>query len=183
MHRTQTPNPAAATTASYDYYTAYAIILLLLLSTAAISHAAELRIGLAAIVITPPVGTPLAGYYETASPTPFTMISMPKSSSSNAAATARPWFPATSSACRSPSQEAHRLIEQQTGLKPDQVMISATHAHTGPILPGQPPAKPAMAPAAISPRNMSSNCPENRRRRQTGHRQTRARRRLRRRRS
>jgi hypothetical protein len=35
------------------------------------------------------------------------------------------------------AQEARRLIEKDTGLKPDQVMISATHAHTGPILPGR----------------------------------------------
>ena len=35
------------------------------------------------------------------------------------------------------AQEARRLIERDTGLKAEQVMISATHSHTGPILPGR----------------------------------------------
>src|SRR6266576_1938203 len=35
------------------------------------------------------------------------------------------------------ASEARRLIEKDTGLKAEQVMISATHAHTGPVLPGR----------------------------------------------
>ena len=104
----------------------------------AIAAAAELRIGSAAVVITPPLGTPLAGYYETrisdsvhddlyakaivlecggnrAAMVSCDLISMPITV----------------------AQEARRLIERDTGLKADQVTISATHAHTGPILPGR----------------------------------------------
>jgi len=108
------------------------------MAIAGIAGGAELRIGSAAVVITPALGTLLAGYYETrisdgvhddlyakamvlecggtrAAMVCCDLISMPLNV----------------------AQEARRLIEKDTGLKPDQVMISATHTHTGPILPGR----------------------------------------------
>src|SRR5205085_2458427 len=114
------------------------ISFLTVVAMAGIAGAAELKVGSAAVVITPPIGTPLAGYYETrisegvhddlyakalvlecggarAAMVSCDLITMPP----NVAA------------------EARRLIERDTGLKADQVMISATHAHTGPILPGR----------------------------------------------
>src|SRR5882724_2144848 len=114
------------------------ISLLIIIAVGGAVSAAELRIGASALVITPPLGTPLAGYYETrisdsvhddlyakalvlecggtrAAMVSCDLISMPITV----------------------TQEARRLIEQDTGLKPDQVMISATHTHTGPILPGR----------------------------------------------
>src|SRR3954470_24599755 len=114
------------------------IISLLLCTFVTVAGAAELKIGSAAVVITPQLGTPLAGYYETrisnavhddlyakavvlecggnrAAMVSCDLISMPITV----------------------AQEARKIIEQQTGLKPEQVMISATHAHTGPILPGR----------------------------------------------
>src|SRR3954468_7175382 len=100
--------------------------------------AAEIRVGSAAVVITPQIGTPLAGYYEAriskdvhddlyaralviecgggrAAMVCCDLITMPPNV----------------------AQQARRLIEKDTGLKPEQVMISATHSHTGPILPGR----------------------------------------------
>jgi len=114
------------------------ISFLIVMAIAGIASGAELRIGSAAVVITPPLGTPLAGYYETrisdsvhddlyaralvlecggtrAAMVCCDLITMPPNI----------------------AQEARRLIEKDTGLKPDQVMISATHTHTGPILPGR----------------------------------------------
>src|SRR3954470_2759440 len=114
------------------------IISLLLCTFVTVAGAAELRVGSAAVVITPPVGTPLAGYYETrisdavhddlyakalvlecggnrAAMVSCDLISMPITVAS----------------------EARRLIEKETGLRAEQVMISATHSHTGPILPGR----------------------------------------------
>jgi neutral ceramidase len=114
------------------------ILFLIVLAAAGIVNSAEVRVGSAAVVITPPIGTPLAGYYETrisqgvhddlyakalvlvcggtrAAMVCCDLITMPP----NVAG------------------EARRLIEKDTGLKPAQVMISATHCHTGPILPGR----------------------------------------------
>src|SRR5205823_3819250 len=114
------------------------ISVLIIFAAGGLTAAADLRIGSAAVVITPPLGTPLAGYYETrisdsvhddlyakaiiiecggarAAMVSCDLISMPIIVAA----------------------EARKIIEQQTGLKPDQVIISATHAHTGPILPGR----------------------------------------------
>src|SRR5438045_8717814 len=104
------------------------IISLLLFTFVTVAGAAELKIGSAAVVITPQLGTPLAGYYNTrisdgvhddlyakamvlecggrrAAMVCCDLITMPL----NVAA------------------EARRLIEKETGLKAEQVMISATH--------------------------------------------------------
>src|SRR4051812_32636062 len=114
------------------------IILFLILAMVGVASGAELKVGSAAVVITPQIGTPLAGYYETrisdgvhddlyakaivlecggarAAMVCCDLITMPPNVAS----------------------EARRLIEKETGLKADQGMISATHAHTGPILPGR----------------------------------------------
>ena len=114
------------------------IISFLIFTCTAFCSAVELKVGSAAVVITPPLGTPLAGYYETrisdavhddlyakalvleCGGTRAAMVSCDLIS-----------MPITVTA------EARKIIEQQTGLKPDQVMISATHAHTGPILPAK----------------------------------------------
>ena len=114
------------------------IISFLIVLLTGIANAAQLRVGSAAVVITPQLGTPLAGYYNTrisdsvhddlfakavllecggtrAAMVCCDLITMPP----NVAAKAR------------------ELIEKETGLKGDQVIISATHTHTGPILPGR----------------------------------------------
>ena len=41
------------------------ISFLMVLGVVGIANGAEVRVGSAAVVITPPIGTPLAGYYET----------------------------------------------------------------------------------------------------------------------
>src|SRR3954463_9861978 len=101
------------------------IISFLIVAMVGVASGGELKVGSAAVVITPPIGTPLAGYYETrisqgvhddlyakalvlecggtrAAMVCCDLITMPP----NVAG------------------EARRLIEKDTGLKPAQVMIS-----------------------------------------------------------
>jgi neutral ceramidase len=107
-------------------------ILLALTQTMA---AADLRVGVGSVKITPPPGAPMAGYYynraadgvhddlwakalvleldgERAALVSCDIASLP-----------RPFVEA-----------ARRLVAQQTGIPGDRVMISATHTHTGPVL-------------------------------------------------
>src|SRR5438045_3850011 len=114
------------------------IISLLLFTFVTVAGAAELKIGSAALVITPQLGTPLAGYYETRISDAvhddlYAKAIVLECGGNRAAMVSCDLIsmPITVAA------EARRLIQRDTGLKPDQVMISATHAHTGPILPGR----------------------------------------------
>lgn len=96
--------------------------------------AGEFKAGAAAVVITPPVGTPLAGSYalrpsngvldelyakaivveQDGVKAAFVVLDI--------AYTARPVVAA-----------ARKLIAEQSGIAPDRVMISATHTHSGPV--------------------------------------------------
>src|SRR5437870_4854383 len=98
------------------------IFFLIIITVAGLASAAELRVGAAAVVITPPAGTPLAGYYETR---------ISEGAHDDLYAKALVSMPLNVAA------EARRIIEKNTGLTSEQVMISATHTHTGPILPGR----------------------------------------------
>lgn len=109
--------------------------LIILLSLGSLVQAADLRVGAAAEVITPPEGTPLAGYYGfrgtktvlddihskaivlelgdvLAAIVVCDLISLP----------------------RHVVTEARRQIEKATGIPGSHVMISATHTHTGPVI-------------------------------------------------
>lgn len=104
---------------------------------AATATAGELRVGASAVKITPPNGTPMAGYYglresqgvlddlyakaivlddgkTKAAMVVCDLIGMP----------------------RPPVIEARKRIAEKTGIPGDHVMISATHAHTGPVVIG-----------------------------------------------
>ena len=98
-------------------------------------HAAELHVGAAAVVITPPEGTPLAGYYSIrGSKTVIDDIY------SKAIVLEKDGVKAALVVCdlislpRHSVNEARRIIEKQTGIPGANVMISATHTHTGPVL-------------------------------------------------
>jgi hypothetical protein len=105
------------------------------LLSAATANAGELRVGAAAVVITPPPGTPMAGYYSArgadgvlddlygkalvlehdgvrAAVVVCDLISLP----------------------RHTVVAARTLIEQRTGIPGGHVLISATHTHTGPVV-------------------------------------------------
>jgi hypothetical protein len=97
--------------------------------------AADLRVGRAAVDITPPAGIPMAGYYNvrvaTGTHDPLHAKALVLEMDGAKAALV---------ACdlvgveRTIVEEARELISKTTGLRGEQVMISATHSHTGPLL-------------------------------------------------
>jgi len=106
----------------------------LLLVTAA--PAGELRVGAAAVVITPAVGAPMAGYYS-----PRAAEGVDDDLHAKALVLEQDGAKVAMVVCdlismpRPVAEEARRLIRQSSGLPPERVMISATHTHTGPVLP------------------------------------------------
>ncbi|NWF83288.1 MAG: hypothetical protein HXY18_05610 [Bryobacteraceae bacterium] len=105
--------------------------------TVLLAFAAALSAGTAQVKITPPDGAPMAGYYYERGTTGVHDDLWAKSlvleaGGERAALVACDLIHLT----RGVVSEAKRLIEQQSGLKPHQVMISATHAHTGPVVAG-----------------------------------------------
>jgi hypothetical protein len=107
----------------------------LVFATAATAHAGELWVGAAAVAITPPVGTPMAGYYyaraaEGVHDDLYAKVIVLEQDGSKAALVALDLISTTPLLVR----EARREIQRTTGLRGSHVMISATHAHTGPVL-------------------------------------------------
>ncbi|MGE0130268.1 MAG: neutral/alkaline non-lysosomal ceramidase N-terminal domain-containing protein [Blastocatellales bacterium] len=97
--------------------------------------AGELRAGASAVVITPPAGTPLAGYYE-----PRGSTGALDDIYSKALVIEQDGVKVAIVVCdlltipRQTVAAARKLIEEQTGIPGANVMISATHQHTGPVV-------------------------------------------------
>jgi len=97
-----------------------------------------LRAGAAAVKITPPMGMPMAGYYYNRGAEGVHDDLMAK-----ALVLEKDGVKAALVACDLASvsrpivEEARKLIQEQTGIPAERVMISATHAHTGPVLLGR----------------------------------------------
>ena len=113
------------------------LCLSLLGSTAA---AAEIRAGASAVDITPEPGTPMAGYYheraaEGVHDPLFAKALVLDVGGSKAALVALDLITTT----RDLVADARREIETACGIPGDRVMISATHAHTGPVISGRGP--------------------------------------------
>lgn len=99
--------------------------------------AGELRVGAAAVNITPPVGIPMAGYYA---------IRLAEGTHDELNAKAivleQDGVKAALVAVdlvtlpRPTVEEARHIIAQTTHVPPEAVMMSATHSHTGPLLSG-----------------------------------------------
>src|SRR6478672_10806182 len=108
---------------------------LLFLLLAAPAVAAELRVGAAATVITPPEGTPLAGYYsERGSKTVLDDIRSKAVVLEVGDTRAALVVCDLISLPRHVVTEARRQIEAATRIPGSHVMISATHTHTGPVI-------------------------------------------------
>jgi Neutral/alkaline non-lysosomal ceramidase, N-terminal len=95
----------------------------------------ELRVGAAAVVITPPIGTPMAGYYseraaEGVHDDLYAKALVLEKDGAKAALVSLDLI----STVRQVVTEARREIERTTGVRGDAVMISATHSHTGPLM-------------------------------------------------
>jgi hypothetical protein len=99
------------------------------------SWGGELRVGGAAVVINPPVGIPLAGYYS-----PRGAVDIMDDLFAKALVLEKDGVKAALVVCdlisipRPTVEAARRLIAEQTGIPSTHVMISATHQHTGPVL-------------------------------------------------
>jgi neutral ceramidase len=110
-----------------------ALFLLILCSAA---QAGELRVGAAAVSITPPLGAALAGYYS-----PRQASAVHDELYASALVMEQDGSKASMVVCdlltlpRGIVLPSRQLIEQQCGIAADRVMISATHTHTGPALP------------------------------------------------
>jgi hypothetical protein len=108
---------------------------LLTLALAPALHAAELTVGAAATDITPPRGCPMAGYYSvrgaegTHDPL-FAKALVLEKDGVKVALVALDLISTT----RGLVDETRKLVEKETGIAGKNVMISATHSHTGPVL-------------------------------------------------
>ncbi len=96
---------------------------------------ADLRVGTAAVKISPPSGTPMAGYYyargsEDVIDDLFAKAAVLDDGSTKVALVVCDLITLP----RNTVLDARQLIEQQTGIPGGHVMISATHTHTGPSL-------------------------------------------------
>ncbi len=107
-----------------------------LLVSASLASAQNLRVGTAEVVITPPAGMPMAGYYATRLLTGVhddlhakaIVISSGPQTVALVACDLVGLPPAI-------IEEARQLIEKDSGIPAANVMISATHTHTGPLIP------------------------------------------------
>ncbi len=110
-----------------------------LLLSGTTAFAADLRAGAAEVVITPPLGAPMAGYYTNRAAT-----GVHDDLHAKALVFDKDGVRVALVACdlanlpRQYSEEARRIIQRETGIAADHVMISATHTHTGPVLLTQP---------------------------------------------
>jgi neutral ceramidase len=110
--------------------------LLILLAGASLASAQGLSAGAAQVTISPPPGTPMAGYYATRLSTGVhddlhakaIVISSAGQQVALVACDLVGIPPAV-------VEEARALIQRATGIPAANVMISATHSHTGPLIP------------------------------------------------
>src|SRR5437899_11864057 len=114
------------------------IVVIPIFAVVASARADELRVGSAAVVITPPLGTPMAGYYsaraaEGVHDDLYAKALVLEKDGAKAALVSLDLISTT----RGIVEEARREIDKTTGVKGADVMISATHSHTGPVLSGR----------------------------------------------
>lgn len=100
--------------------------------------AGELRLGRASVVITPPVGTPMGGSYALRLSDGVLDDLHAKALVLDQDGVRVAMVSCDLVALSNPViNEARRLVQQATGLKPEQVLISATHCHSGPLITGR----------------------------------------------
>lgn len=107
--------------------------------------AADLRVGAAAVVITPPPGTPMAGYYsergaEGVHDDLYAKALVLEKDGTRAALVSLDLISTT----RGIVMEARREIEKRTSIPGANVLISASHTHTGPEFSSRGPRSAAL---------------------------------------
>jgi neutral ceramidase len=115
-----------------------AVVACALLAVCSARLLAELRVGAAATKITPPLGLPMAGYYQARGADGvlddlYARTLVIEQDGTKAAFVVLDLISTT----RSLVEQARAEIEKRTGVKAASVMISATHTHTGPELKGR----------------------------------------------
>lgn len=116
----------------------FCLLLSLFFMLTANAAVVDFRVGAAAVVITPPDGTPMAGYYRKRL-SEGTLDDL----YSKAVVFERDGVKAAVVVCdiltlpRHTIESARKLIEQQTGIPGQNVMIAATHSHTSPVVSGE----------------------------------------------
>jgi len=110
--------------------------LAMLLAAAAMASAQGLRAGAAQVTISPPTGTPMAGYYEARLSTGV-HDDLHAKAIVIASGDQRVALVACDLVGIPPAiiEKARERIQVATGIPGGNVMISATHSHTGPLLP------------------------------------------------
>ena len=99
---------------------------------------ADLRLGRAAVPITPPIGTPMGGSYALRLSDGVLDELYAKAVVLEKDGARVAMVVCDVVAVSTPVvEEARRLIQKSTGLGADQVMISATHNHSGPLMTGR----------------------------------------------
>ena len=99
---------------------------------------AEFKLGTAAVKITPPQGTPMAGYYHLRESTGVLDDLYAKAAVMDDGRTRTVMVVCDLIGLpRGVVVEARRLIAEKTGIPADNVMISATHTHTAPVIVGE----------------------------------------------
>lgn len=103
-----------------------------------VARGAGLQVGVASVDITPPLGIPMAGYYHERGADGvldplFSKALVIESDGTRVALVALDLISIT----RAVTDEARAGIEKATGIRPDHVMVAASHAHTGPELAGR----------------------------------------------
>jgi neutral ceramidase len=100
--------------------------------------ASELRVGVADVDITPPLGIPLAGYYHARGADGVLDPLFSKALVMEVNGTRAAWVALDLiSVTRAVTDQARAAIEQATGIPGDHVLIAATHTHTAPALAGR----------------------------------------------
>jgi len=116
-------------------YRVIAVLTAMICLGAAGAARAQLRVGTAAVKITPPAGTPMAGYYhargsEDVLDDLYAKAAVLDDGTTRVALVVCDLITLP----RATVLEARTLIEAQTGIPAGHVMLSATHTHTGPSL-------------------------------------------------
>jgi hypothetical protein len=111
------------------------LLIVALMVVAARAHAQQVQLGVAQVDITPPLGAPLAGYYYKRNSTgvhdPLHVKAMVIEQGGVKVAMAALDLV---SLPRDIVESARAMVQQRIALAPDHVMISATHAHTTPVV-------------------------------------------------
>jgi hypothetical protein len=130
------------------------------LSIANLTCAGELKVGASSVIITPPLGIPMAGYYsaraaERVHDDLFARTVVMEKEGVKIALVSLDIISTTAAMV----EEARQAIEKATGIPAGNVMISATHAHTGPVLTKRSKREEAMGNINALTRQYSDELP------------------------